>query len=59
MAEAWRLNKHGVYGAIPADMQLHLFLNFTSGVIPPYTEVEAAMIKIGEKLVQLYSTPDA
>ena len=59
MAEAWRLNKHAVYSAIPADMQLHLFLIFTSDVEPAYADVEAIVIQVAEKLVQLYTIPDA
>jgi len=45
MAEAWRLHKHQLYPAIPADKQLHLFLIFTSAEMPDYETIQAAVVK--------------
>ena len=43
MREAWRLNKHELYAAVPADRQLHLFCIFTDNAMPSYESVTAAM----------------
>ena len=51
MVEAWRLNKHLVYEAMPADKQMHLFLVFNDKVMPEYEPVSAAVIKGIEKLI--------
>jgi ribonuclease P protein component len=45
MVEAWRLNKHTLYAAIPEAKQLHLFLIFTGTTMPDYTTVSQAVIK--------------
>lgn len=45
MVEAWRLNKHTVYEAIPANQQLHLFFIFTGKEMPEYEPVKNAVIK--------------
>jgi ribonuclease P protein component len=45
MVEAWRLNKHTLYDALPADKQLHLFFIFTDIVMPDYETVRDRMVK--------------
>ena len=50
MVEAWRLNKHSLYEAVPADKQVHLFLIFTDNDRPDYETVKAALLKGIEKL---------
>ena len=45
MAEAWRLNKHQLYTAIPQDKQLHLFFIFTGTAMPEYETVKDAVVK--------------
>lgn len=55
MSEAWRLNKKALYTNLPAETQLQLFFIFTGDKLPEYTEVENAVIKLIEKLLQLYS----
>jgi ribonuclease P protein component len=52
MAEAWRLNKHTLYAAIPESQQLHLFLIFTDAAMPEYDVVKAAVVKGIGKLVE-------
>lgn len=59
LAEAWRLNKQPLYLSIPAESQLHLFLIFNGDSLPTYTEVETAVIKVIQKLQDIYSRPDA
>ena len=55
MVEAWRLNKHSLYAAFPAEQQLHLFIIYTGHEEPKYTEVEAAMKKGIEKLTGIFT----
>ena len=56
MVEAWRLNKHTLYPAIPADKQLHIFLIFTHTELPEYAIVEGAVVKGIGKLRDLSPT---
>ena len=55
MAEAWRLNKHALYPAIPAGQQLHLFLIFTDVTMPDYEVVKDSVIKGIDKLLTLHT----
>lgn len=52
MVEAWRLNKHTLYAAIPLQQQLHIFFIFTDAVLPDYETVKAAVVKGIDKLVE-------
>jgi ribonuclease P protein component len=52
LVEAWRLNKHAVYAAVPEDRQLHLFFVFTDTKMPDCETVSAAVIKGIEKLAK-------
>lgn len=45
MREAWRLNKHSLYAAVPANMQLHVFLIHTGAEMPDFDTVKAAVLK--------------
>lgn len=56
MVEAWRLHKHQLYSAVPADKQLHVFLIFTSAELPEYETVQAAVVKGIGKLRDLSPT---
>lgn len=52
LREAWRLNKHTLYAAVPEESQLHIFLIFTDNKLPDI-ETVTAVIKTGiEKLVE-------
>jgi ribonuclease P protein component len=55
MVEAWRLHKHTLYSALPADMQLHVFLIFTGDSLPEFTTVEKAVVQCIEKLAEIHS----
>jgi ribonuclease P protein component len=50
MREAWRLNKHSLYAAIPADTQLHLFIVYTDTTLPDFVTIEAMLLKGIERL---------
>ena len=50
MVEAWRLNKHMVYGDIPGELQLHMFFIFTDDKLPEYDTVARSMLLCIEKL---------
>lgn len=60
LREAWRLNKHTLYAAVPEEGQLHIFLIFTDNKLPDI-ETITAVIKTGiEKLIEkLASTTQA
>ena len=51
MVEAWRLNKHTVYDAVPAGMQMHLFIMFTDKVEPTYDKVCESLLKANARLI--------
>ena len=55
MVEAWRLNKHSLYAAIPENLQVHLFLIFTNSAMPEYEVVKEAVIKGIEQLKVIVS----
>lgn len=56
MFEAWRLNKHTLYAAVPPTMQLHVFLIFNSAEMPEYSVVEQAVVKAMEWLTEIAAT---
>lgn len=56
MSEVWRLNKHTLYAAIPASLQLHVFLVFISADMPDYEVVQQAGIKAMNKLAEIAAT---
>lgn len=45
MREAYRLNKHELYSAIPSGKQLHLFFIFTDTTLPDINVVTIAVLK--------------
>ena len=54
LREAWRLNKHSLYEAIPAGKQLHVFLICTDDKIPGYDIVlQAVVTSIGRLIKQV------
>ena len=53
MFEAWRLNKHLLYPAIPIDKQLHLFLLFTDTTMPLQANITSVVVKAIEKLAAM------
>lgn len=57
MVEAWRLNKHALYSAIPADKQLHVFCVFVDKTMPEYDAVKTAMVPALSKLAETVNTP--
>jgi len=56
MREAYRLNKHELYEAIPADKQLHVFFIFTDTTLPNQQLVTETIIKAIQQLIQLQKT---
>lgn len=50
LKEAWRLQKHPLYQAIPEGLQLHVFLVFTGPAILTFAEALPAVHKVMEKL---------
>ncbi len=59
MVEAWRLNKHALYDAMPTGQQMHLFLIFTDTKMPDYEPVKEAVIKGIEKLITIVKKEEA
>lgn len=59
MVEAWRLNKHTLYPAVPEAMQLHVFFIFNDTRMPDYGPVQEAMLKgiakLAEKITEMQS----
>lgn len=45
MREAWRLNKHSLYAAMPADKQMHVFLIHTGAEMPEFATIQEVVIK--------------
>lgn len=58
MAEAWRLNKHPLYAALPPDKQLRVFLIFTGGDLPSQQLVTETIIKVIDRLISLYTNQE-
>lgn len=52
MREAWRLNKHDIYGQVVPGEQLHLFFIFTATELREYAVVEAAMKRAIDKVAK-------
>lgn len=50
LREAWRLNKQLLYIHIPADKQIHLFINFAGTELPEYATVYDAVVKAVDRL---------
>ena len=59
MVEAWRLNKHALYAAIPEGSQLHLFFIFTDTAMPAYDVVRDAVVKGIETLNSKFQIPNS
>jgi len=51
LKEAWRLQKHALYQAIPPDMQLHCFLIYTGEPLLTFEEAKKAVLKLQQKLI--------
>jgi hypothetical protein len=45
MREAYRLNKHDLYSAVPDGKQVHLFFIYNDITMPDYETIKAAVIK--------------
>lgn len=52
LREAWRLNKHKLYEAVPPECHLHIFLIFTDSTLPDIQIANATVIKGIEKLAE-------
>jgi len=50
--EAFRINKKILNEAINDDKQVHLIVIYSSDIIQPYSEIEAAMKKILQRIAQ-------
>ncbi len=50
MREAWRLQKHDLYAAIPEGQQLHVFVIFTDATLPAFDALQTLMAQGMEKL---------
>lgn len=51
LKEAWRLQKHPVYQAIPEGRQLHCFLIYTGQPELTFAEAQTAIQKLQQKLI--------
>ncbi len=51
LKEAWRLQKHPLYQAIPEGLQLHCFLIYTGPPLLTFPEAQAAVQKLQQKLI--------
>jgi ribonuclease P protein component len=58
LREAWRLNKHALYEAIPPGRQLHVFLICIDEKIPSYAAVAAAVVGTTERLTKQLSASE-
>jgi ribonuclease P protein component len=60
VVESWRLHKHLLYEAVPADKQVHLFFVFTGKEMPEYEPVKEAVIKaVGQLITRVQPVADA
>lgn len=50
LREAWRLQKHDVYGAVPEGQQLHLFFVYTGTEQFTFPEAQKVVGKAGQRL---------
>ncbi|OJW82097.1 MAG: ribonuclease P protein component [Bacteroidetes bacterium 46-16] len=55
IAEAWRLQKHDLYAAIPAEKQLQVFLIFADSTMPEFETIQKAVKEGIDKLVKLHA----
>lgn len=51
LKEAWRLQKHPLYLAIPEGQQLHCFLIYTGEPLLTFDEAKKAILKLQQKLI--------
>lgn len=51
LKEAWRLQKHPLYQAIPANQQLHCFLIYTGPPLLTFEDAKTAVHKLQQKLI--------
>ena len=51
LKEAWRLQKHPLYQAMPEGKQLHCFLIYSGPPLLTFEEAKAAILKIQQKLI--------
>lgn len=51
LKEAWRLQKHALYEAIPENLQLHCFLIYTGEPLLTFDEAKKAVLKLQQKLI--------
>lgn len=51
LKEAWRLQKHPLYRAIPDGIQLQCFLIYTGPVLLTFAEAQIAIQKLQQKLI--------
>ncbi len=58
MLEAWRLNKHTVFAAVPEGKQLHLFVMYTDKAEPTYDKVCATLLKCTSRLLAALTAAD-
>jgi ribonuclease P protein component len=58
MVEAWRLNKHILYPAIPEGRQLHLFFIFTDAAMPDHAKVSDAVVAGINRLLPEFLKPE-
>lgn len=59
VTEAWRLNKHILYNAIPAGQQLHVFMVYVSAEEPDFSNLQAVVQQGIQKLMTLTGGQDA
>ncbi|XZF16703.1 ribonuclease P protein component [Chitinophagaceae bacterium MMS25-I14] len=55
--EAWRLQKQELYDAIPATLQLHIFLIFTHTAQPDIEQAKTAVHGCIRKLIKEFAAP--
>ena len=51
LKEAWRLQKHPLYEAIPSGHQLHCFLIYTGPPVLTFKEAQDAVLKLQQKFI--------
>lgn len=58
MLEAWRLNKHTVYAAVPEGKQLHVFIMYTDKKSPDFDTMLKALLKCNARLLAALTAAD-
>ncbi|WP_190277288.1 ribonuclease P protein component [Taibaiella lutea] len=56
LKEAWRLQKHPLYEAMPQNQQLHCFLIYTGEPLLTFEEAKKAVLKLQQKLIPKLKT---